>query len=194
MTIVQNICIRKNSQTTDFILEVLEKAVDGSLRVQDFIVNTEIYAKGYNRPLKKSNLSHTLRRLRLKGLISTSQSQNQLLYRLTASGRKELEIRKSLDQKDDGNWTVVVFDIPESHRKVRNVLRARLKIWQFKPLQKSVWVNKRSMKRHIKTFVDEVGLAKWVLVFETKEPKLLPVDVFIWMYQFVKSTSELPWL
>ncbi len=161
--------MRKNSQTSDFILQVLEKAVDGGVRIQDFIVNTEIYAKGYHRPLQKTNLSQTLRRLRLKGYINTTRNQNQILYKLTSLGKSEIEIRNSLARENHGSWTVVVFDIPESHRKVRNVLRARLKLWQFKPLQKSVWVNNQSMRKHIQTFIDEIGLAKWVLVFETKD-------------------------
>jgi DNA-binding transcriptional regulator PaaX len=64
---------------------------------------------------------------------------------------------------------VLVFDIPESHRKVRNVLRSRLKLWQFKPLQKSVWVSKKSIKKHIQEFINEVGLSQWVLVFESDD-------------------------
>ena len=165
--------MRKNSQTSDFILQTLEKAVDGYVRIEDFLYNTHIYAKGYNRPLKKSNLSQTLRRLRLKGYLDTEHSQNQILYKLTALGKNELEIRKALTAKETSRWTVVTFDIPESHRKVRNILRSRLKLWQFKPLQKSVWVSKKSIKKYIKDFISEVGVSKWVLVFESEEQDIL---------------------
>lgn len=161
--------MRKNSQTSDLILEILEKAVDGYVRIEDFLYNTHIYAKGYDRPLKKSNLSQTLRRLRLKGYLDTKKDQNQILYKLTTTGKTEWEIRKSLTEELKGKWLVVVFDIPESHRKVRNVLRSRLKLWQFKPLQKSVWVSKKSIKKHLKNFIDEVGLSTWVLVFESDD-------------------------
>lgn len=118
--------LRKNSKVTGFILEMLEKGVDSGVRIQDFIVNTELYAKGYDRPLKKSNLAQTLRRLRLKGFIDAKRSQNQILYRLTALGKRDLKIQKALKGESKGAWTVVVFDIPESHRKVRNVLKGGL--------------------------------------------------------------------
>ena len=160
--------MRKNSQTSDLILQILEKAVDGYVRTEDFLYNTHIYAKGYDRPLKKSNLAQTLRRLRLKGYLDVKKSQNQILYKLTSSGKTEWEIRKALsEEKETDIWTVVIFDIPESHRKVRNVLRSRLKLWQFKPIQKSVWINSKPIKKHIKEFIKEIGLVKWVLIFET---------------------------
>jgi len=162
--------MRKNSQTTDLILEVLETAVDGYVRLEDFLYNTHIYAKGYDRPLKKSNLSQSLRRLRLKGFLETEKSQNQILYKLTAAGRQEREIRKLLAEDNwDKKWRIVIFDIPESHRKVRNVLRSRLKLWKFKPLQKSVWVSKKSITKQVKEFVNDVGLTKWVLIFESSD-------------------------
>lgn len=161
--------MRKNSQTSDLILEILEKAVDGYVRIEDFLYNTHIYAKGYDRPLKKSNLSQALRRLRLKGYLATKKNQHEILYKLTVSGKTEWTIRKSLSEELKGKWLVVVFDIPESHRKVRNVLRSRLKLWQFKPLQKSVWVCKKSIKKHIQGFINEVGLSEWVLVFESDD-------------------------
>lgn len=162
--------MRKNSQTADLILEVLEKAVDGYVRIEDFLYNTHIYAKGYDRPLKKSGLSQTLRRLRLKGFVETKRSQNQILYKLTNLGKSELEIINMLKNQDwDGKWRVLVFDIPESHRKVRNVLRSRLKLWNFKMLQKSVWVTKRPIVKHVRGFLDEVGVGKWVLIFETSD-------------------------
>ena len=164
--------MRKNSQTTDLILEILEKAVDGYVRLEDFLYNTHIYARGYDRPLKKSNLSQTLRRLRLRGYIDTGRSQDQIIYKLTELGKNEWEIRKSIaEEKWDGKWRIVVFDIPESHRKVRSVLRSRLKLWKFKPLQKSVWVSKKSIAGQIRRFIDEVGISKWVLVFESNDIK-----------------------
>lgn len=129
-------------------------------------------AKGYDRPLKKTNLSQALRRLRLKGYLDTGRSQNQILYKLTNLGRQEWEIRKLLnEEKWDGKWRIVVFDIPETHRKVRNVLRSRLKLWKFKPLQKSVWVTKKSIMKQIKEFIRDVGVGKWVLVFESADLK-----------------------
>jgi len=40
----------------------------------------------------------------------------------------------------DGKWRVVIFDIPEYHKKLRDTLRATLKTIGFVCLQKSVWI------------------------------------------------------
>jgi phenylacetic acid degradation operon negative regulatory protein len=41
----------------------------------------------------------------------------------------------------DGKWRMILFDLPESKRGLRNELRRQLKSAQFGGLQKSVWVS-----------------------------------------------------
>jgi|SRR3989344_34962 len=154
----------------ELILEALESSVDGYLRVEDFLYNTHIYARGYDRPLKKSNLSLAIKHLREKGYVDKEKEGNRLIIKLTRKGKDEAILNRILKEENwDGNWRVVVFDIPEDMRKVRNVFRSRLKIWGFYPWQKSVWISKKDIKKPLSDFIKEMGLEKWVKIFESED-------------------------
>lgn len=154
----------------NLILEALEKSVDGYVRVEDFLFNTHIYAKGYERNLKKSNLSKTIRSLRIKGYVDTEKQGKKLILRLTEKGTNEALLNKLLETKGwDGVWRVVIFDIPEEMKKVRDVFRGRLKLWGFIPWQKSVWISKRPVTKVLRSYIKEVGIPDWVKVLESKD-------------------------
>ena len=115
--------LKKKALLRDLILETLEKSIDGYIRVEDFLYNTHIYARGYNRPLKKSNLSLAIKQLREKGYIDKKKDGKKLIIKLTQVGKDRAITEKLLqDESWDGKWRVVVFDIPEDMRKVRNIL------------------------------------------------------------------------
>ncbi|KKR22442.1 MAG: Transcriptional regulator, PaaX family, partial [Candidatus Daviesbacteria bacterium GW2011_GWB1_39_5] len=79
-------------------------------------------------------------------------------------------IEKALKkEKWDGYFRVVIFDIPEKHRKVRNVFRYRLKEWGFKAWQKSVWASKKDLAVPLREFIKELGIEDWVLVLVSKD-------------------------
>ena len=162
--------LKKKALLRDLILETLEKSIDGYIRVEDFLYNTHIYARGYNRPLKKSNLSLAIKQLREKGYIDKKKDGKKLIIKLTQVGKDRAITEKLLqDESWDGKWRVVVFDIPEDMRKVRNIFRARLKIWGFTPWQKSVWVSKKDIKSVLRKYVIEIGIKDWVKVFESTD-------------------------
>lgn len=159
---------KKRILLKDLILEALEKSIDGYVRVEDFLYNTHIYARGYDRPLKKSNLSLALKQLREKGYINTEKDGKKLIVRLSQKGQDKAILMKVLQTGEwDGKWRVVVFDIPEDMRKVRNIFRARLKIWGFTPWQKSVWVSKKDLKDVLRKYIRDIGIKDWVKVFES---------------------------
>lgn len=158
----------KGYSATDLVLLILEKSVDGLVRLEDFTYNSHIYACGYDRPLKKSALAKALSRLRQKGYIEKEKDEQIIIYKLTEVGKYQARIRQVLKEDVwDNKWRVVVFDVPENKRRVRNALRSRLKLWEFKQLQKSVWVGKKNVTVILKKFIKEIGIADWVLVFET---------------------------
>lgn len=153
----------------NLILEALEKSIDGYVRVEDFLYNTHIYAKGYERNLKKSNLSKIIKSLRINGYLNTEKDGRKLILKLTQKGKNEALINKILFSEDwDGIWRVVIFDIPEQKKKVRDIFRARLKLWGFKPWQKSVWISKKPITKPLRDYIREVGIESWVKVLESK--------------------------
>ena len=69
----------------------------------------------------------------------------------------EMEIKKPL--KWDGEWRVVIFDIPERFKKAREALRKKLKDLGFIKLQESVFVFPYECEDEI-NFITEVFLIR----------------------------------
>lgn len=155
---------------TNAILLILEKTVGGYVRYDDLIHHSYSYAwgGGWDKSLRKSDLSLALKRLRERGLIDFV-SDEKLAYRLTDKG-KQKAIWESISLKDekwDGKWRVVIFDIPEKRRQARNLLRDSLKKWNFIPWQKSVWATKKDCTTALRNFIKNVGIENWVIVLES---------------------------
>jgi len=62
----------------------------------------------------------------------------------------------------DGNWRVVLFDIPEVFRKYRDGLRFHLKNLGFFEYQKSVFVHPYDCKDEIDYIIEFSGIRKYV--------------------------------
>lgn len=149
---------------TNAILFALEKAVDGYVRFEDFAYHHYRYFYDYPH-LRKSSLSQALKRLREQGLIEETKLNNDVIFKLTQEG-KDL-INDTYEEKNwDGKWRIVIFDIPEEKRIVRNLFRRNLKKWGFKHLQKSVWISKRRVFEKLEIYIKDLGIEKWVIVLE----------------------------
>lgn len=155
---------------SNFILLALEKAIDGYVRFDDLINNPGYYAHygGWEYPLKKSELARALKRLRENGLVDLISDQ-ELVIRLTDQGRdKALLAKLKLEEnKWDGKWRVVIFDVPEKRRIARDLFRQKLKSWGFKIWQQSVWVTKKNCAKELRDYIKKVGIQDWVMVLET---------------------------
>ena len=161
--------MNKKTSLSDLVLIALEKTVDGSIRLEDFLYNTHIYAKGYDRPLKKASFAQALRRLRQKGLIEYVDS-SELLVKLTDEGKAQAIWEKIMHLEGvwDGNWRIVAFDIPQTHTLIRNLFRRRLKEFGFKQLQKSIWISKIDCTNLLREYVKDLGISNWVSVLEAE--------------------------
>lgn len=159
--------MRTRKSLTNFILFALEKSIDGYARFEDF--TTHYYRYHYGIPdLKKPFLAQALKRLRERGLIELV-SDEKLGYRLTDKG-KQAAVWTAVNLKEekwDGKWRLVIFDIPEERRQARNLLRASLKNWGFTSWQKSVWATKKNCIEVLRKFIKDVGIEDWVIVLET---------------------------
>jgi DNA-binding transcriptional regulator PaaX len=79
-----------------------------------------------------------------KFLAQQSTGAGDRLHRLTEAGR--LHVLGNRDpavqwkRRWDGRWRLVVFDVPEAHRSLRDKLRLQLHYRGFGYLQHSVWI------------------------------------------------------
>lgn len=87
--------------------------------------------------------------------------------RLTSFGQKSLSRDFALDRlgkRWDGRWVVVIFDIPEQDRWVRDKLRPDLYSLGFRMLQESVWISPFPIAEDIREYLINSGLAGQALV------------------------------
>lgn len=157
---------------TNFILLVLEKSIDGYVRYEHFTYNPHLYAyyDWWNRPLKKSELSLALKRLRENGLVEFTDDE-ELIVRLTDRGKdKALWTKiKLIDEKWDGKWRLVIWDIPEKRKAVREMFRSKIKQLGFIQFQKSVWGCKKNCTKELREFIQKIGIGDWVMVIESSD-------------------------
>ena len=86
-------------------------------------------------------------KLKEDGLIEFQKQNGKTFVRLTPRGERELlkyqlqEITIKKPKRWDGKWRVIIFDIAEQKRGVRDRLRQELVNLGFLKLQDSVWVH-----------------------------------------------------
>ena len=160
----KNGCVAKKKVITNLVLLALEKIIDGYVAFEDFTNNPMLVG----RDLKKSDLARALKRLRENGLVELIDD-NQLSFRLTDSGRDRalwLKMKES-DEKWDGIWRFVIWDVPEKRRVARDLLRYKLKQLGFLRFQKSVWACKKNCTKELRDFIRKTGIGDWVMVIES---------------------------
>src|SRR3989344_9108215 len=103
--------------------------------------------KQFPRHYEKQKTARAFARLKKNQLIKIREKNGKFSIELTKEGKRKFRqinlenIRITKPPRWDGKWHLVMFDIPDkTSRSAREILRARLKEWEFYPLQKSVWV------------------------------------------------------
>lgn len=110
--------------------------------------------------INREHLKQEIRNLYRSKLVSIKQNvDGTSTLRLTDKGKvkaltyrfDDMEIKK---EKWDGQWRMVIFDIPEKQRNARDSLRWKLKELGFYELQKSVFVFPHECKNEIDFIIE----------------------------------------
>lgn len=113
--------------------------------VPDFSKVLKYYAGAKKGARFNYQAKTALGRLSAKGFITFEERDGRRYARITEKGKRilELETQKvamAKKRKWDKRWRVVIFDIPERRKSVRNRLRRFMNTYGFVRLQDSVWV------------------------------------------------------
>lgn len=123
--------------------------------------------------LRKETVAATLWRLKQEGLVERIGAKKIARWRLTSKGTVRLKYESSLQTKQppvsDGIVRLVIFDIPESGRRKRDVVREQLIGYGFRQLQKSVWIGDCPLPEEFITLIDELELGGNVHIFSIRE-------------------------
>lgn len=135
--VISRFVLEKLSETNELVLNALfPKNMAGGRACRDILG----LPTGYN--ISKENFSITLSRLCKQGLVKRKGCKRFSSWILTKKGKEKLESYQFVinPTKPDGIPRLVMYDIPETERKKRDLLRYELVACDYKQLQKSVWI------------------------------------------------------
>ena len=112
------------------------------------------------RAINRQNIARTLRSLEERKLVSFVPRGKYFTPVLTAAGRRLAEFYRMTELRIprpktwDRKWRIVMFDVLEDDRRVRNFFRNQLKRLGFYELQKSVFVYPYPCKKQMERLSD----------------------------------------
>ena len=130
-----------------------------------------MYDLDYGKQKFRSDYSIALSRLKGAGFIKFSDRD---LFTLTNKG-KEVLLKFDIDnikladfnaKEWDGNWRVLIFDIPEITRAIRNLFRDKIQELGFYTLQKSVYVTPQLCEKEILRLARILKIERGVHILE----------------------------
>lgn len=123
---------------------------------------------------REAYLQHRLlMQLKRQKIIEERRLGNKLIYNLTLRGETEL-LKKKIKMinkvnKNSKNKCIIIFDIPETQKTARELLRRFLKECGFIKLQRSVWCANNEALLHIRNFLASLQISKWVKILKVEE-------------------------
>lgn len=162
--------IRRETRNTK-----LQRAILGSLAVSGIVatgglaaVMVGAFGKAFRLP-RPDNIQTAARRLAHKGLVRFEKHNGKTFLSLTQKGSAYIDRLYRIDFKLDipirwdKKWRLVIFDIPEKRKSLRDVLRTTLQRIGFIRLQDSVWVYPYDCEELITLLKTEFKVGKDVL-------------------------------
>jgi phenylacetic acid degradation operon negative regulatory protein len=118
-------------------------------------------------------------RVKSKGLLVAENVDGQQGYRVGSEAVGMLEsgdrrIFSFRQQREDGNWCLVSFSIPESRRDVRHQLRRRLGWIGCGTVATGLWICSAQLKGEVLEILDDLDLRECATLFITSRPEANP--------------------
>lgn len=163
-------------RTTDRVLiglslvgEVLEKFSEVSPTKKKWLHNAYgFFPEGY----KKNSYYASISKMLSDQIIERVIVKGQAKLRISSIGKKKLSrdfpFLDFQNNKWDGRWRIVTFDIPVKKSNVRDRLRYKLKELGFGMLQQSIWISPHKIEDDIREFfeLNKLGSSAYIFVSE----------------------------
>ena len=123
------------------------------------------------KPRQVEYISSSASRLKKRGLLKFADGH----YQLTEAGKKVLKrwelgnYKLFKPSRWDGRWRIVIFDIPQKKKKIRDHMTMILRTAGFERLQDSVYVFPFPCEELVGLFKTELGLGKNLLYLIVEE-------------------------
>jgi DNA-binding transcriptional regulator PaaX len=122
---------------------------------------------------RKGSIANAVAKLKKENLIAIEFVGGKKVLHITAAGRKRLQVYErrvpKVPRRWDGKWRVVIFDIREKRKLVRDALRRSLNEIGFFKLQHSVWAYPYPCEELFALLKTELQVGKEVLYMVVEE-------------------------
>lgn len=158
----------KKEMAKKILTAILENAAGFTIEFAQIFKYPHITKDFYQ---SKYSIKKEIIRLKKKKYLEERKRGKNLELYLTEKGKKEA-LRYSILNCNNhlrDKYCIVVFDIPETERNIRNFFRRFLKDAEFIALQKSVWVTQKDVMRNLMELIRVAGAEKWIHVITATE-------------------------
>lgn len=115
------------------------------------------------RELDARSFNKNLHRLENKGFIKYDDNN---VFINKESLKSHLKFKNIKTSPTGDTRVLVLFDIPEKKKKIRNWIRLQLKLWDFEMIQKSVWMGNGPLPKEFGDHLNLLGVKNCVKVFK----------------------------
>lgn len=124
---------------------------------------------------ERAAIANYYRYLKRKKLIQEIKFGDRLAYAVTDKGRFKILCAqfKSLPKHPEGISTIIIYDIPESQRRARQLFRRFLRENKFTLCQKSVWITDIDVVSPLSEFIRIHKLSPYIQIFNAKKVNIL---------------------
>ena len=166
--------LQVNSLTADIFLQIgdLLSGVELGFKYPSLVAHHGIEgAVEFLRMQNQKDIRRRVKKMEETDLLKTQKIGERFMIRFSDKGKEEylrLKIMKA-DMLPKDRYCLVVFDVPESQKEIRQELRRLLTIAAFIPIQRSVWASPFDAAEEIARYLDFKDRRKWVRIFVTDE-------------------------
>lgn len=163
--------IRDPYKKGELAKEILMGLIKGGIMVSSFALpNVALILKMFeaNDYRDRYRITRIMKNLKNKKLLDIYEKEGEERIEITEKGKKRIaryqidELKLNRPKKWDGQWSIIMFDIPEKFKKGRDALAKKMKDMEIYPMQKSVYICPFDCRDEI-DFVSEVfGVRRFV--------------------------------
>jgi len=141
--------------------------------------NAEYKARRNNNGSADRVLARSLSGLNKNKIIIVKKDGNNYTVKLTEEGKKVVKkiqfegMKIEKQEKWDGRWRIIIFDIPEGNKRrgkiLRDAMRFKMKNMGFYQLQKSVWAHAYPCEKEIQLLCEILKTGPFVNIITAEK-------------------------
>jgi DNA-binding transcriptional regulator PaaX len=168
---IKSIRIKDGYSKGELTKEILKVIAMGGLVVASLALPNlpQVFSLlGVKTAKERFRIKRALRELEKQNFVDIYMKDEEEVMEITEKGKKRIlqyqidDIYIKRPKKWDGSWRMVMFDIPEKHKKARKALTRKLQEMEFYPLQKSVFLCPFDCKDEIDFVSEFFGVRKFI--------------------------------